>query len=964
MTKGSSVRYTTSCPRCQRDLTIEEPNQSSQVQCPYPDCSAVFALSHLETSHKAQKETEEQRPPNRSCEAGKVQCPNCSVALKMPSTQGMIRGICPKCRCKIPVRPLPQGKGNEFHSEGAGVTPRIVHGSTDSTTSATALGQSGNLVIRRWILCAAGGVFFVTCSLLLAFAMSGADSDKNQEGNPDNSRSLSRGQPGKLSDASSASGESTAPKQKGKQKPLDLGRTSGFRAPRKEEVQGAGVLALLGHNHLVTKVAFLPKGEQCVTASWDGTLRVWNLRRGVEIKRQILSPNDNRLTPGGRFPGTMSLKVAKPILDFALSESGRYLVVGIDGYDSDPFDLGCLDVLEGRKFVLIPPPKVGSVRILGTDRLGSPDMRLNFHRTTRAIAISPDGRLILAGMGNFDGKGRFTGIYQLNLSTGKARKKKGKHTSDILSLAFSPNGKRYLSSAKDGQLLLRELSGGILRNLKGHSGFIMCARFSHNGRYAVGGGTDSMIRVWELSSGKVIRTLKGHTDTVNEIAITPDGQRLLSASSAQTIRLWAIRSEQDICQFRGHRGPVWSVAISPDGRQALSGAGGEVSNKGVAPARNNEVVLWNLPRGRSAAPIVVYHPTAKKDPRELVALRGHLGNPLGPNPSAQIDSLAFTNEGARALSLRSGLEAKIRFWDLKTGKCLQSAASPAVNLLGGSFPAVLSPDGQKMIYRAGIPARLTVYNPSSKRTIGQMPLQCVIRRPIGKGRFQVLRLLFEPGDHFAFSHNGQYFICHGHFQTPARVTARGIAVWKEGKMVSGYLFPRTNERVANVNLFDVATRSVAISNDGHYAAISLSTVSRLFLIDLQAPQMFELKGHTRVVRSMAFSPDSQVVASGSEGGTIRVWNVNNRKQVRSFTKHEKVVHSLCFSPNSRLLLSGGADWTARLWDCKTDSDKKERCVFRGHNQAVKSVLISPDGKKALTGSEDATVRLWNLQGIP
>ena len=119
-----------------------------------------------------------------------------------------------------------------------------------------------------------------------------------------------------------------------------------------------------------------------------------------------------------------------------------------------------------------------------------------------------------------------------------------------------------------------------------------------------------------------------------------------------------------------------------------------------------------------------------------------------------------------------------------------------------------------------------------------------------------------------------------------------------------------------------------------------------------------LTGHTDEVYSVSFSPDGNTLASGSEDGTIRIFNANTWEHLRTLTERMGRARCVSFSPDSNTLASGG-DWhgAVHLWNAKTGEYLR---TLTGHRNGVYSVSFSPDGTTLASGSEDKTTRLWNL----
>jgi WD40 repeat protein len=169
--------------------------------------------------------------------------------------------------------------------------------------------------------------------------------------------------------------------------------------------------------------------------------------------------------------------------------------------------------------------------------------------------------------------------------------------------------------------------------------------------------------------------------------------------------------------------------------------------------------------------------------------------------------------------------------------------------------------------------------------------------------------------------------------------------------------------------------SVAFSPDGKTLA-SATGLKFIKLWDVETGQeLAVLRGHAGAVRCVAFSPDGKVFASGdgtwdgSDGkgrglpGEVKLWDVASRRERTTLKGFTRGVESLAFSPDGKTLATGGGilddrrPGEVKLWDVSTGA---ERAAFKGHAEAVLSVAFSPDGKTLASGSFDTTIKLWDV----
>ncbi len=228
------------------------------------------------------------------------------------------------------------------------------------------------------------------------------------------------------------------------------------------------------------------------------------------------------------------------------------------------------------------------------------------------------------------------------------------HSGFILSIAFSPDGRRALSASDDKTVRLWDVAGGTeLRCLEGHTDEVHAVTFSPDGRRGLSGSQDRTLRLWDLASGRELRCFQGHTDKVSSVAFSPDGRQILSASWDQTVRVWDVDSGRELRRFAGHASWVSSVACSPDGRHALSGS------------YDHTLRLWDL---------------AGK--RELRRFQGH---------TKEVYSVAFAPDGRHVLS--GGNDHTVRLWNVSTGKelhCFQGHANAVIRV-------AFSADGRRIL---------------------------------------------------------------------------------------------------------------------------------------------------------------------------------------------------------------------------------------------------------------------------
>ena len=188
---------------------------------------------------------------------------------------------------------------------------------------------------------------------------------------------------------------------------------------------------------------------------------------------------------------------------------------------------------------------------------------------------------------------------------------------------------------------------------------------------------------------------------------------------------------------------------------------------------------------------------------------------------------------------------------------------------------------------------------------------------------------------------------------------------RRGKIACGQVYKRAGETPLGVTIYfnplEAGNLEISVEFSSEEPEIEpADNVASLQLTITQSPRLIAtLSEHTGTVYSVAFSPDSTTLASGSLDGTVRLWDVETLSNTTTLKtpKGDTWTGSVAFSPDGSTLAAGMQDGKVRLWDVETGAD---RTTFGG-DLIVNSVAFSPDGKILAAGLEGGTVKLWDLE---
>jgi len=182
----------------------------------------------------------------------------------------------------------------------------------------------------------------------------------------------------------------------------------------------------------------------------------------------------------------------------------------------------------------------------------------------------------------------------------------------------------------------------------------------------------------------------------------------------------------------------------------------------------------------------------------------------------------------------------------------------------------------------------------------------------------------------------------------------------------------TGRMLSTFNRHSEGVKSVCMSKDGYVFAGRSDNTVQLWDVstiledkNAHAHHLRAFTGHTEnenlfgstSVRSVSLGSNGTRMLSGSDDKTLKLWNVDTGRCLRTFSGHKDSIFSVDLSKDGRWALSGSADGTLKLWDVTSGN-----CVrtFEGHRGIVFSVRLNPDGSQAISAGQDHTIKIWDL----
>ena len=499
---------------------------------------------------------------------------------------------------------------------------------------------------------------------------------------------------------------------------------------------------------------------------------------------------------------------------------------------------------------------------------------------------------------------------------------------------------------------------------------IQAAAFSPDGTKIATGGSGGLC-LWDSASGKLIYRNKGKNEPVRKVLFSPNGERIYALG-----QLWLTshdaKDARVIWEFDEAHGLVTTLTTSPSGKyvmlfnksqqlMTIRADSGEVAKRSAKLGRIISVIAYSQKLKRMAVGHNMYVDVRLEQlglPDKSTTLR--------PGQRDVYD-LAFSDDElllATAAGDPNTGRGSLKIWDAASGK-LKCESTSQIDVV---TKVAFSPNNRQVI-SAGYDRKLTIWSMQSGKLIPtrtfrirggriiDMSLDNKNRRAMTVSSDGVARVWDLTRDQDYLEYGVKYRDMRGAaFGNDSRWFVDATTVARSSRSIE-YLGDLVRGGATSA-------AGVTASSDGRKFAIGSGRGTIGVWRIGEFPAKLNLQGHTGRTTSLAFSPDSQKLVSGSDvDPDIRLWDIEAKKTIKTFGLKDRITRSIAFSPDGSRILAVRRSKAANRFELKDWTlDGEEAGQWRLEGHEIYSFAFSKDAKMLATGDrKDGRVIIWNAE---
>ncbi|MES2799800.1 MAG: caspase family protein [Bacteroidota bacterium] len=550
-----------------------------------------------------------------------------------------------------------------------------------------------------------------------------------------------------------------------------------------------------------------------------------------------------------------------------------------------------------------------------------------------------------------------------------------------------------------GNVLAQEVKLGLPT---GHTGSLISAVFSSDGKMILTGSTDNTARLWDTKTGKLIYTLLGHSEAIISAEFNADGSKILTGSNDNTARIWDAKTGEQVVQLEETIYALKSVAFNADGSKILTTSWEKPPQLWDAKTGKLIITLIGHSEVVNSAVFNVHCSkilTASKDKTARIwdAETGQFEQSL-PHDQ-ELESAIFSNDNSKILTTSSDSNAFV--WDIKIGRIitiLKSTTKIVSSIFSPDNSKILSiqDDNSALIWDVKLGTiihTLTGHTSFIENATFSADGQCILTASFDNSA-RLWNLKTGQIIHSFTGHSGPVTSAKFNSDDSEIVTGSfdGTArLWdvKTGKMIQ-IMGGHTNElRSAVFNsdqtnilssgtstfIWNVNTGKIIKSFENQvqdtYFSVYNESESKIYTGSYDdSIRIFDLTSGTQLHSFSSYFSynfrcpertwnDSKILTNHvfNEKSGVYLWNLKNGQLIKKLKGHDRPVESAIFNEDNTKILTSSSDKTACLFDAK-----RGKLIHKlvGHSESLQFAIFHPDNSKILTAALDSTIRLWDV----